>query len=1054
MTITQFTSNTFWKGETAVKAAVSDGARIYRASLYLKRDQVFDYSCTCDGGRSYKGMCPHCAALFDYYKERNRSESQRPVFTSQEVRAMIREYTNREVADIMREEEGADVSLRPRLLLRGNGLQLEFDIGRERFYVLKDLAAFADAVDGGTFVRYGKTFAFHHSLSAFTPKSRPMAEFLMDQIHAYRDYYAHFHRGAGTSVPGVRAIQLDKGSRDRFFRLVTGEGLEVEDSRGGRRTLLVAEENPRLEARAERSGRDGISIALPEGLLYFRGESTVYVGLGEKLYCCDGACSRALSFFLDGMMKPEGAGRLSGRPLLEVNDRDLPLFYERVVRALEPYVSFDSEEVRLEDYRPQELKARFEFDSPGKNEVVLHPVLSYGDFSFHPVEDEKVPRTVCRDVPGEFRVSQAITKYFRYRETEGNDLVIRDDEEAVYRLLTEGIPEFMELGEVAVSDEMKRMRVAPPPEVSVGVSYTGNWLELKVDAEGMSRQELLKILDSYRQKKKYYRLKSGEFLELTDGGLLTVARMMDGLGLSKAQMSEEVMRIPAYRAFYLNSLLEARRDMSVYRDKLFKAAVRGMKSLEDSEFETPEGLRGVLREYQKVGFQWMKTLDSLGFGGILADDMGLGKTVQVIALLLDERERAGEEKLPSLIVCPASLVYNWESEMEKFAPALKVLLVTGNAAERREAVSRAASCDVLVTSYDLLRRDLELYRELEFRYQIIDEAQYIKNAGTLSAKAVKSIRSRSRFALTGTPIENRLGELWSIFDYLMPGFLFSYQKFKKEYETPVAKDGDREALERLHGLIGPFILRRLKTQVLKELPEKLETVVYSRPEGMQRELYTASAALLKEKLESGNLENDKLQILAELTRLRQICCHPSLCYSHYKEGSAKLETCVDLIRDGTAGGHKILLFSQFTSMLAIIGERLKKEGISFFSLTGETPKEERIRLVNEFGQDETEVFLISLKAGGTGLNLTAADIVIHYDPWWNVAAQNQATDRAYRIGQEKRVTVFKLIMKDTVEENIIRLQQMKQSLADGVITEGTVDLSSLNSRDVLKLLEG
>ncbi len=1037
-----------------MKAAVSDGARIYRASLYLKRDQVFDYSCTCDGGRSYKGMCPHCAALFDYYKERNRSESQRPVFTSQEVRAMIREYTNREVADIMREEEGADVSLRPRLLLRGNGLQLEFDIGRERFYVLKDLAAFADAVDGGTFVRYGKTFAFHHSLSAFTPKSRPMAEFLMDQIHAYRDYYAHFHRGAGTSVPGVRAIQLDKGSRDRFFRLVTGEGLEVEDSRGGRRTLLVAEENPRLEARAERSGRDGISIALPEGLLYFRGESTVYVGLGEKLYCCDGACSRALSFFLDGMMKPEGAGRLSGRPLLEVNDRDLPLFYERVVRALEPYVSFDSEEVRLEDYRPQELKARFEFDSPGKNEVVLHPVLSYGDFSFHPVEDEKVPRTVCRDVPGEFRVSQAITKYFRYRETEGNDLVIRDDEEAVYRLLTEGIPEFMELGEVAVSDEMKRMRVAPPPEVSVGVSYTGNWLELKVDAEGMSRQELLKILDSYRQKKKYYRLKSGEFLELTDGGLLTVARMMDGLGLSKAQMSEEVMRIPAYRAFYLNSLLEARRDMSVYRDKLFKAAVRGMKSLEDSEFETPEGLRGVLREYQKVGFQWMKTLDSLGFGGILADDMGLGKTVQVIALLLDERERAGEEKLPSLIVCPASLVYNWESEMEKFAPALKVLLVTGNAAERREAVSRAASCDVLVTSYDLLRRDLELYRELEFRYQIIDEAQYIKNAGTLSAKAVKSIRSRSRFALTGTPIENRLGELWSIFDYLMPGFLFSYQKFKKEYETPVAKDGDREALERLHGLIGPFILRRLKTQVLKELPEKLETVVYSRPEGMQRELYTASAALLKEKLESGNLENDKLQILAELTRLRQICCHPSLCYSHYKEGSAKLETCVDLIRDGTAGGHKILLFSQFTSMLAIIGERLKKEGISFFSLTGETPKEERIRLVNEFGQDETEVFLISLKAGGTGLNLTAADIVIHYDPWWNVAAQNQATDRAYRIGQEKRVTVFKLIMKDTVEENIIRLQQMKQSLADGVITEGTVDLSSLNSRDVLKLLEG
>ncbi|HJC48827.1 MAG TPA: SNF2 helicase associated domain-containing protein [Candidatus Lachnoclostridium pullistercoris] len=1047
MTITEFSSNTFWKGETGIKASVSDGNRVYRSSLYLKNGQVFDYSCTCADGRSYRGMCPHCAALLAYYNARKKEENGRSVYTSQEIRGMIREYTNREVAGILREEEGADVTLRPRLLVKSSGLQLEFEVGKERFYVIRDLTAFGEAVDGGTMVRYGKQFAFHHSLSAFTPESRPLAEFLMDLLHTYRDYCAHFHRPGPSAAPLSRSVQLNKGDLDRFFELMMGRVLEVEDGRGQRRKLAVTEEMIPLTVRVDRSGRDGISITLPEGLFYAKGEAAVYLASEERLCRCSGECGRDLAVFFDGIRRGMG-----GRTL-EINDRDLPLFYERVVKKLEPYMNFSSEEVRLEDYEPQELKARFAFDSPEPGKVVLHPTLSYGDFSFHPIEDETVPRTVCRDVPGEFRISQAITRYFKYRQEDGNDPVIQDDEEAVYRLLTEGIPEFQALGEVVVTEEMKKLRVVPPPAVTVGVSCAGNWLELKVDAEGMSRQELLKILDSYRQKKKYYRLKSGEFLELKDDGLLTVAGMLDGLGLTKGQMGEDVIRLPGYRAFYLDSILEARRGMSVYRDRMFKTVVREMKAVEDSDFEVPETFQGELREYQKLGFKWMKTLNELGFGGILADDMGLGKTVQVIALLLDEKKKR-ETARPSLIVCPASLVYNWENELEKFAPSLKVLLVTGNAAQRKEAAAHAGEYDVVVTSYDLLRRDIGLYEGLDFGYEIIDEAQYIKNAGTQNARAVKAVRSASRFALTGTPIENHLGELWSIFDYLMPGFLFSYQKFRKEYEIPVARDGDSRALDRLHRLIGPFVLRRLKSQVLKELPEKLETVVYSRAEGMQRELYTANAALLKEKLESGEFENERFQVLAALTRLRQICCHPALCYTNYRESSAKLETCVDLIRDGTAGGHRILLFSQFTSMLELIGKRLKKEGIPFYCLTGETPKEERIRLAGIFGQDEVKVFLISLKAGGTGLNLTAADMVIHYDPWWNVAAQNQATDRAYRIGQEKKVTVFKLIMKDTVEENMLRLQQMKQSLADGVITEGMTELTSLTGRDVMRLLEG
>ena len=445
--------------------------------------------------------------------------------------------------------------------------------------------------------------------------------------------------------------------------------------------------------------------------------------------------------------------------------------------------------------------------------------------------------------------------------------------------------------------------------------------------------------------------------------------------------------------------------------------------------------------------------------------MGLGKTIQVIAVLLDEKlSAAGRDadagrdaaaRSISLIVCPASLVYNWENEIHTFAPELTVQTITGTAAEREQAISGYREYDVAVTSYDLLKRDILLYEKLEFRYQVIDEAQYIKNPGTQSARAVKQIQAKTRYALTGTPIENRLSELWSIFDYLMPGFLFGYQKFKKEYEQPIVRDGEEGALKALHLLIGPFVLRRLKSDVLKELPEKLETVVFSKPEAAQKEIYTAHAMKLKQQLGQsgeGSYGSDKLQILAELTKLRQLCCDPSLCYSNYKGGSAKLDTCIELILGGIEGGHKILLFSQFTSMLELIGKRLKKEGIAYYTLTGSTPKEERIRMVGAFQSDDVPVFLISLKAGGTGLNLTAADIVIHYDPWWNVAAQNQATDRTHRIGQKKQVSVFKLIMKNTIEENIMKLQENKKGLAEQIITEGTLSLASLTREDLLEIL--
>lgn len=1047
MEIREMTSSTFWKGEMGVKGIVLDGDSSYKVSLYVKGSQLHDYSCSCVHGNSYKGMCRHAKFLWNAWQEQQAAGNARPVSTSQQIRTMIREYTNREVARIVQENEEAGVHLVPCLLIRDGETKLEFKLGRERLYILKDLTAFVQAVETGTLVSYGKQLSFHHSPAAFAEEDRPLVSLVMELVNIYQEHYEQFRKSSYVTVQGLRQLTLSRSNRDRFFGLMDGRKLEVEDGTGSRFQVMVGTESLPLKVSIRKSGRDGIAVSLPDELYSFRGEHYLYIGNHRAIRRMGGAETEALSVFMEQMLKGKGHHEA------EIQDRDVPLFYERVLRKILPYCQLDAEGVDLESYRPQELKASFRFDSSRPGQITMRPVLSYGDFSFQPIHDDRVPRTICRDVPGEFRISQVITKYFSYREETESDLVIRDDDDAMYRLLTEGMAEFMELGEVYVSDAAKKLRVLPPPQLKVGIRSEGGWLELSVDADGMLGEELAKILTSYDPKKSYYRMKNGEFLRLDENGLVTVAKVIDSLAVDREQVQSGTIRFPAYRALYLDSMLKEGTGISLYRDQLFKAVVRGIKSVEDSDFEIPAELAQVLRGYQKTGFRWLKTLDSYGFGGILADDMGLGKTIQVIALLVDEKyKNAGST---SLIVCPASLVYNWENELHTFAPALSVRTVAGNAAEREAALKEWNVPDVLITSYDLLKRDVEWYHDMNFRYQVIDEAQYIKNPSTQSARAVKRISSQGRFALTGTPIENRLSELWSIFDYLMPGFLFSYQKFREMFEMPIAKDNDSQALENLRRLIGPFVLRRLKGDVLKELPKKLESVVYSQAEPEQKQIYTAHALQLKEKLQQldgASVNTEKLQILAELTKLRQLCCDPSLCYNNYKGGSAKLETCMELIHSGIGGGHKMLVFSQFTSMLDILADRLRKEEIAFYLLTGATAKEERIRMVGAFQTDEVPVFLISLKAGGTGLNLTAADIVIHYDPWWNVAAQNQATDRTHRIGQEKQVSVFKLIMKDTIEENILYLQEQKQNLAEQVITEGTLSLSSLTREDLLEIL--
>ena len=661
-------------------------------------------------------------------------------------------------------------------------------------------------------------------------------------------------------------------------------------------------------------------------------------------------------------------------------------------------------------------------------------------------------RRTMHDKHQEGRVRDAVKGFFPSIDLPHGKYAQDKTDDNVYEILNDGVNTLLKLGDVHATDKFEKLKLRSCPQISVGVKMNSNLLDLQIHPQELTPKELLELLESYRKKKKYHLLDNGTFISLEHQDTLRfVDDLFQKLDVPLKDFVAGKMHLPVYRAYYLNHMLEEHEDVASDRDHGFRKLLQDFDSIADSEYDVPESLKDVLRPYQVYAYQWMRTLSAACFGGILADDMGLGKTLETISVLLAEKERG--ELGTALIICPASLVFNWQMEFDKWAPSIKTVCVVGTPDEREMIVNSYRKYDVLITSYDLLRRDIENYEEKEFSYQIVDEAQYIKNPGAAISKSVKVISSKVRFALTGTPIENRLSELWSIFDYLMPGFLYTYNAFKEKFENPVTKQRDEETTRQLKKMVSPFILRRLKEDVLSDLPEKNEEIQYAIFEKKQRELYEGEVVQIRNLVNNmGTSGGEKLEVLAELTRLRQICCDPSLVSDHWDGGSAKREAAIELIKTAIDGEHKVLLFSQFTSMLELLEKDLQKEEIPYYKIVGDTPKEERLQLVRHFNDDDTPLFLISLKAGGTGLNLTGADVVIHYDPWWNFAAQNQATDRAHRIGQTRPVAVYKLIAAATIEEKIIKMQAAKKDLADAILSGTSESLASLTKEELMSLL--
>lgn len=957
---------------------------------------------------------------------------------------LIHQYKEKEHLAYRQMALNGTIDLVPQISVSYSQLHVEFKIGDKRKYVLKNIMAFAYAMGRGDQVSYGKELEFYHIPEAFTPRGRALAEFLAMEAENRKHSRQAWNYD---TKDGNRYIHIHSGNMDEFFRAVGTEEFQVEMNYHTLQPWHLSDEpyRPLLSIWGQ---EDGAALE-PEELFYTFGNRYGYLWKDRVIYRLPMEQVREIRPFWEYMNSYKFEECF-------VSKGELPAFCRELLPVLERHYQIRRHGFLEEEYLPPEPEYDMYLDAPDKQAVTCEMYVRYGTLQYNIFDKPRMIEN--RDELAELKQREKVRVWFQNMDFQKKQMVIAGDDGKLYALLTEGMEELAKLGTVYVSDALKSIRVTPSPPISVGVSLKGDLLELTLESEEMPLPELIEILSSYQRNRKFFRLKSGDFLSMEEDGLAVLSRIQEGVSIPASQWGQGSISLPKYRALYLDGELKDQNHFHAAKDREFKALVRNMKTVEDNDFEVPKSLGKVLREYQKQGFLWLKTLHANGFGGILADDMGLGKTLQVIAFLLSEQESAGSlgsiEKF-ALIVCPASLLYNWKNEIERFAPSLNPVTVAGTAPERKETIDSAGRMDILITSYDLLRRDEDFYEGYTFCHEIIDEAQYIKNHNTRAAKTVKNIRAGFKIALTGTPIENRLSELWSIFDYLMPGFLYTYSRFREEIEIPVVVGQDEGAAGHLRNLIRPFVLRRLKKDVQKDLPAKMEEAVFAKLEGEQEKLYTAHVQRIRLMLDGQTEEefaSKKIQVLAELTRLRQLCCDPSLVYRNYQGESAKLLMCMDLIKHALDGGHRVLLFSQFTTMLSILQKALQKENIPFLTLTGSTGKEQRIELVESFQRGEAPVFCISLKAGGTGLNLTAADIVIHYDPWWNVAVQNQATDRAHRIGQKNPVTVYKLIAKNTIEEKILKLQERKSELAEQLLETGGFEGVKLTKEEMLELL--
>jgi len=729
--------------------------------------------------------------------------------------------------------------------------------------------------------------------------------------------------------------------------------------------------------------------------------------------------------------------------VIPINSNQIEFFMKKVVPGLNRIGNVQLSREVTQRFMKTPLVVKVYLDRL-KNRLLAGLEFHYENVVIQPLAslDSPVGPMIIRDHSREEEILE-LMEDSGFTRTEGGYYM--QNEELEYEFLYHIVPRLQQLAQVYATTAVRTRIVRGGnafPKIRVKVpNERTDWLEFKFEMEGIADKQIKELLKVLEVKQKYYRLPSGSLLSLETKEMEEIRRFLNAIPAQEDDF-EASLNMPMIEGLKFLDLIDESEVFSP--EESFRQFVDELMHPANLEFDVPESLNHVLRDYQKQGFKWMKVLASYGFGGVLADDMGLGKTLQSITFIVSELSSMRDQNLPVLIVCPSSLTYNWLHEITTFAPQLQAIIVDGKKEDREKILKDVQEMDVIITSYPIIRKDARWYEKKSFHTIFFDEAQSFKNPYTQTARTVKKLKAKNRFGLTGTPVENSLEELWSIYHVVFPQLFQGLEEYSHLSRKSIARR------------VRPFLLRRIKEDVLPELPEKHEEMELSELFPEQKKLYTAFLAKLRhdalKHLDKETFRKNRIRILAGLTRLRQICCHPALFVEGYQGSSAKFEQLLQILEESRFSGRRVLIFSQFTKMLELIGRELTAKGQTYFYLDGQTPSEERVELCNRFNDGERNVFLISLKAGGTGLNLTGADTVIMYDLWWNPAVEDQAADRAYRMGQKNDVHVIKLVAKGTIEEKMNELQSKKRNLIAEIVDTDSNATTSLTEEDIREIL--
>ncbi|MDV4151637.1 DEAD/DEAH box helicase [Clostridium sp. AL.422] len=1016
--------------------------------LDVKSKTLISTYCTCDDFeknefRKENYFCKHLAATFyRFLEELDNYKDIKEKFETSVANKNIFKVNDNILNLLLEEENKEEIKLEVYINRRGikNKITAEFKIGLKglssnKLYVVKDINQLLISINNRIPIKYGKDFIFDLKYQRLGIKENKIIN-LIEKIKDIENLQLNFVRRQDKFIDGKTLIIPDFLLRE-FFDIISKSRIYLNEGFFYRPVETeVIYDKPNIQFSLKELGNEYI-LSIDEGLPEILDKKNSIFLYGSSIYLPSFDYCYNISKYIKAFNGMNSIS-LSKDDELRILSHLLPKLY-----TLSDYVKINK--TIKEKIVKEDVKFCFYFDKVNKD-ITLVLKVKYGEHEFN-VFHEYQNKIIYRDLNRENEVLSSLRALGF--EPSGDKFYLLLGDDYIFNFFKNEIVKLQEIGEVFYSENFKIIKQVNNKNI-IGRIEAGkyDYLELKFKIADISNDEIKSVILAFKDNLKYYKLKNGEYLDLEEIELRNFLKLLDVLSIDN-DITDDKLVFNKNKSMFINDFIKDNNLRYIKGKNELTKIQKKIKDVKKMTFKEPLTLNANLRSYQKEGYNWLKTMDYLGFGGILGDEMGLGKTIQAITFILST--------LPSktLIVAPTSLIYNWSNEIEKFAPSIKWAVLNGTKDERLNILNNLCNYDVIITTYNILKRDLESYSNINFDYCFIDEAQYIKNSNSQNALSVKKIQANRKFALTGTPIENSVLELWSIFDFIMPGYLFDEKRFSVRYYKKLHES--KEVLEELNMLIQPFILRRYKKDVIKELPLKIEKKLLVSMSEEQEKVYAIYADyaknLIEKKVKDEELNNSKIEILSYITKLRQICLDPSVLINDYTGNSGKVDSLIELLNQGIEEGHKILVFSQFTSVLKNISKRLESENISYSYLDGSISSEKRIQLIDEFNNGNNSVFLISLKAGGTGLNLTSADIVIHFDPWWNPAVEDQATDRAHRFGQKNIVEVIKLISKNTIEEKIVELQDEKRKLIEKIIDndmEGS-NINSLSEEDILNL---